>query len=232
MKIAAVQMDVVWHEPELNRAAMLAALRETAAAGARLTVFPECAITGYCYDAAADFQDVTEPIPGPSTDAFTAACRELNVYAVFGMLERSGERVYNAAVLVGPEGVVGSYRKLHLPYLGVDRFVDYGDRDFELFEVEGVRIGMLICYDIGFPEAARSLALMGADLIVLPTNWPPGAESMAEHCINTRAMENNTYVAGVNRIGTEHGFRFIGHSSICAPSGNTMTLASDSEAEI
>ncbi len=232
MKIAAAQIDIQLHEPAANRDRMLLFLREMASRGARLCIFPECALTGYCYDSADEFRDIAETIPGPSTDAFVQVCRELDCYAVFGMLEVADGELYNAAVIVGPEGVVGSYRKLHLPYLGVDRFVAFGNRDFELFEIDGVRIGLQICYDIGFPEATRSLALMGADLVVLPTNWPPGAESMAEHCINTRAMENNIYVAGVNRVGTERGFQFIGHSSICSPSGATMTVAGASDEEI
>jgi 5-aminopentanamidase len=84
---------------------------------------------------------------------------------------------------------------------------------------------MLICYDAAFPEAARSLALDGADLICLPTNWPPGAECTCQYVVNTRALENNIYFAAVNRVGTERGFRFIGGSKVCAPDGATHAEA-------
>ena len=150
-------------------------------------------------------------------------CKELNTIVVCGMLEKSGAQLFNTAVLIGPEGLIGSYRKIHLPYLGVDRFTTPGDRPFEVFEANGVRIGMLICYDGGFPEAARVLALRGADIILLPTNWPPGGDYMAQFSINSRAMENGVYFAAVNRVGTENGFRFIGKSRICSPVGATMT---------
>ena len=123
------------------------------------------------------------------------------------------------AVLAGPDGVVGSYRKVHLPFLGIDMFVDPGDRPFAVHDAGGLKVGMHICYDGGFPETARVLALLGADLLVLPTNWPTHSECAAEHMIPTRAMENTVYVMAVNRVGEESGFRFIGASSIVDPSG-------------
>ena len=95
-----------------------------------------------------------------------------------------------------------------LPYLGVDRFTTPGDRPFAVHEAAGMRIGMNICYDGGFPESARVLALLGADLVVLPTNWPPGAECMAGCVVNARAMENNIFYASCDRVGTERTFPF------------------------
>ena len=163
-----------------------------------------------------------ESVPGPTTDRIASICKELNTFVVCGMLEKSGSQLFNTAVLIGPDGLIGSYRKVHLPYLGVDRFTTPGDRPFEVFEAAGVRIGMLICYDGGFPEAARVLAIRGADIILLPTNWPPGGAYMAEFSINCRAMENGVYFAAVNRIGFENGFSFIGKSRICSPVGATM----------
>jgi predicted amidohydrolase len=91
---------------------------------------------------------------------------------------------------------------------------------------------MNICYDSAFPESARVMALDGADLIALPTNFPPGAECMAAHVANTRAMENNVYYACVNRVGTERGFPFIGQSKICDPSGRTLAESPHTNEEI
>ncbi len=130
-----------------------------------------------------------------------------------------GEKLFNTAVLVGPIGVIGSYRKVHLPYLGIDMFTSYGDRPFAVHNAGELKVGMNICYDAAFPEAARSLAIQGADLIALPTNWPPGAECTAASVINARAMENAIYFIAVNRVGTERGFDFIGRSKIVDPSG-------------
>src|SRR6185312_7607954 len=109
--------------------------------------------------------------------------------------------LFNACVLTGPRGVIGTYRKVHLPYLGVDMFVDPGDRPFAVHDAGGVRVGMHICYDGSFPETARILSLLGADLLVLPTNWPTHSECAAEHMIPTRAMENTVYAMAVNRAG-------------------------------
>ncbi|MBX3442372.1 MAG: carbon-nitrogen hydrolase family protein [Planctomyces sp.] len=232
MRIAAVQMDVRLNDVPHNVGRISEFLRQTARAGAKLAIFPECATTGYCFTSLEEGRAVAEPIPGPTTEALAAVCRETGSWCVFGMLEASGTDVFNVAVLVGPQGVTGAYRKVHLPWLGIDMFTTPGDRPFAVQDVDGLRLGMNICYDSGFPEASRCLALGGADLIALPTNWPPGAECMAAHAVPTRAMENAVYFAAVNRVGAERGFKFIGHSSICAPNGDVLAAASASEEEI
>ena len=233
MRIACVQSDVAFNNVSANLNRIDVILRAEVQQGTQLTIFPECFTTGYCFDSLSEARGVAEPIPGPTTDRVCQICRELKTSVVFGMLEISGDHVFNAAVLVGPDGLIGSYRKVHLPFLGVDRFTTPGDRPFEVLETGGVRIGMLICYDGGFPEAARVLALSGADLIVLPTNWPPGGGYMAEFSINSRAMENGVYFAAANRIGRERGFSFIGKSRICSPHGATLqTIEDDSEVVI
>lgn len=232
MKIACVQTDVVFKDINANLSSLETTVRGEVAQGTQLTVFPECFSTGYCFDSLVEAMAFGESIPGPSTDRVAKLCAELKTYVVFGMLEKSGDQLFNVAVLIGPDGLIGSYRKVHLPYLGVDRFTTPGDRPFEVFEAAGVRIGMLICYDGGFPEAARVLSIRGADLIVLPTNWPPGGSYMAEFSINCRAMENGIYFAAVNRIGTENGFSFIGKSRICSPVGATIMSIDDASAGI
>ena len=232
MKIACVQTDVVFKDINANLSSLEATVRSEVAQGTQLTVFPECFSTGYCFDSLPEAMAFGESVPGPSTDRVAKLCAKLKTYVVFGMLEKSGDQLFNVAVLIGPDGLIGSYRKVHLPYLGVDRFTTPGDRPFEVFEAAGVRIGMLICYDGGFPEAARVLSIRGADLIVLPTNWPPGGSYMAEFSINCRAMENGIYFAAVNRIGTENGFSFIGKSRICSPVGATIMSIDDASAGI
>jgi predicted amidohydrolase len=232
MKIACVQTDVVFKDINANLSSLETTVRGEVAQGTQLTVFPECFSTGYCFDSLDEAMAFGEAVPGPATDRVAKLCAELKTYVVFGMLEKSGDQLFNVAVLIGPDGLIGSYRKVHLPYLGVDRFTTPGDRPFEVFEAAGVRIGILICYDGGFPEAARVLSIRGADLIVLPTNWPPGGSYMAEFSINCRAMENGIYFAAVNRIGTENGFSFIGKSRICSPVGATIMSIDDASAGI
>ncbi|RLS56988.1 MAG: carbon-nitrogen hydrolase family protein [Planctomycetota bacterium] len=232
MKIAGVQMDITLRDNAGNVSRMIDHLSVTARDGVGLTIFPECAVPGYCFSSLQEALPYAESMDGRSVGQMAAACRELNTHAVFGMLERDGDRVFNVAVLAGPRGVEAVYRKVHLPYLGIDMFTTPGDRPFAVHEVNGLRIGMLICYDAAFPEAARSLALLGADLIVLPTNWPPGAELMASCSIPCRAMENQVYFAAVNRVGEEQGFTFIGESSLCAPHGQVLARASGSSAAV
>lgn len=221
-RIAGVQMDVQIADVAANVSRICENLQVTAAAGAVLTVFPECAVPGYCFESLAEALPYAQSIPGPATDQITAACAKLKCYAIVGLLERSGDQVFNAAVLVGPEGVVGSYRKVHLPFLGIDMFTTPGDRPFAVQKAGPIQVGMNICYDAAFPETARCLSILGADLIALPTNWPPGAECTAACVINARAMENGVYYIAVNRVGTERGFSFIGRSKIVDPTGRTL----------
>ncbi|WP_435006681.1 carbon-nitrogen hydrolase family protein [Tundrisphaera lichenicola] len=232
IRIAAVQMEPQFGDLAANRSSILSKFEEATAAGATLVVFPECALSGYGFDSKDEAYPYSETIPGPSTDELVAACSRKRAFAIFGLLERDKDRLFNACVLVGPDGVIGSYRKIHLPYLGVDRFADPGDRPLEVFDAGGLRIGMHICYDGGFPETGRVLSLLGADLLVLPTNWPTHAEAAAEHIPSCRAMENVVYMMAVNRIGEERGFRFIGRSSIADPGGEILTKASSELEEI
>lgn len=232
IRIACVQMDVVIGEVEKNLVKIEQSLETAAQNGAKLTVFPECATTGYCFDSLEEAMPFAETIPGRATRRLADVCQRLDAMTVFGMLEADGERLFNACVLMGPGGVLGSYRKIHLPGLGIDRFVTPGDRPFSVVDAGSMRIGMNICYDGSFPESSRIMALDGADLVVLPTNWPPGARMFAEHVINTRAMENGVYYAAANRVGEERGFPFIGKSRICDPDGANLADAPHEEETI
>src|SRR5579884_2917313 len=120
-KIAAVQMDCVLGQPARNLEQIRAHLRTAAGQGAKLIIFPECALTGYCFETKDEARPHAEPIPGPSTQALADDCRRLGVWAIVGMLEAAGAALFNVAVLVGPESVRAVYRKAHLPFLGVDR---------------------------------------------------------------------------------------------------------------
>jgi predicted amidohydrolase len=227
-KIAGVQMDCRLGDVPFNLRAVRAGLREAADGGGRLVVFPECALAGYAYDSLAEARPHAQPAPGPAVDDLTGDCRALGVWAVVGLLERDAEgRVYNACALVGPDGLLACYRKIHLPFLGVDRFTTPGDRPFSVHDLGGLRVGMNICYDGSFPESARVLTLLGADLVVLPTNWPTGAASTVRHLVGARALENHVYYAAVNRVGEERGFRFIGRSRVVGCDGEPTAEAGD-----
>lgn len=232
MIIAGIQMDIALMEKTKNLHRIIAKMHETASEGAELAVFPECALTGYCFDSLQEAVPLAETIPGPTTKTLQQVCRELKLTVVIGMLEQASHGVYNSAVIITREGVLGKYRKIHLPYLGVDRFATPGDRGFEVFEHPSARIGVNICYDSAFPESSRVMTLQQADLIILPTNWPTGAECVAEHAINTRAMENGIFYCAINRVGEERGFQFIGKSRICGPAGETLATSNGRDEEI
>src|SRR5262249_43030791 len=150
--------------------------------------------------------------------------------------------LFNACTLIGPAGLIATYRKVHLPFLGVDRFTTPGDQPFAVHALtpnpspggrgEELRIGMNICYDGSFPESARCLMLLGADLIVLPTNWPTGAIGTAKTLIPARALENHVYYAACNRIGTERGFQFIGMSRIIGCTGEHLAVSDNDKPTI
>jgi predicted amidohydrolase len=224
-QIASVQIDIAIGNVAANRQKIIDRLREAAARDAQLIVFPECALTGYCFDSLEEAAPFAEPLDGPSAEAIAAACQETGAHAIVGFIERDGASLFNAAMVVGPSGVIGSYRKVHLPFLGVDRFLTPGDRPFALFDLPFGKVGVNICYDASFPESARALKLLGAELIVLPTNWPTGAWRTAEYVLNARANENHVYVVATNRVGIERGWQFIGRSKAIDCLGDTLMEA-------
>lgn len=233
VKIAGVQMDIAFADAVANLEKIHDRLKQTTSAGAELTVFPECTTTGYCFDAFEEAFEYSQDLQGNSIKQVCEICADLKTSTVFGFLERSdGNRLYNSVALVTASGVVGCYRKIHLPFLGVDRFTTSGACAEAVFAAGDLRVGLNICYDSSFPEAARSLALAGADLIALPTNWPPGSGRVADFIPNARALENNVYYMSVNRVGTERGFEFIGKSKICDPKGGVLASADHADEEI
>jgi predicted amidohydrolase len=233
VKVAGVQMDITLGNPEANLQKIHARLQETTAAGAKLTVFPECTTTGYCFESFDEAFEYSEDAGGNSITSVCEMCADLNTSAVIGFLERDENRkLYNSVAMITPACVLGRYRKIHLPFLGVDRFTTSGTCADAVFGADNLRVGLNICYDSSFPEAARSLALAGADLIVLPTNWPPGSGRVADFIPNARALENNVYYMSVNRVGTERGFEFIGKSKICDTKGGVLASADHADETI
>lgn len=225
-------MDVVIGDVEANRRTIVRRLNEATAEAAELVIFPECAVTGYCFNSLDEAAQFAEPIDGRSSEAIAEACRQTGAHAVVGFIEKDGSSFYNAAMLVGPNGISGSYRKVHLPFLGVDRFLKPGDRLFSIVELPIGKVGINICYDASFPEAARSLKLLGAELIILPTNWPTGAWRTAEFIINARACENHLNFAAANRVGVERGWQFIGRSKVVDYNGDTLAEASRDDEQL
>jgi predicted amidohydrolase len=218
MQVAVAQIDPQLGEKEQNLATCVARMEEAAAAGAQLLVLPECAIPGYMFDSGEEAMPYAEEIPGPATEALERESARLGLYVVCGLLERDGDALRNAAVLVGPDGLIGTYRKTHLPFLGVDRFVVPGD-ELRVYDTPLGRIGIEICYDLRFPEVTRTLALRGADIVAHPTNFPMAAKIQTELITVARAAENRIYLLTANRCGKERRGEFCGRSQIVDPFG-------------
>jgi predicted amidohydrolase len=239
-KAAVVQMDVTLGDVRGNLSRIMERLEEAAKAGAKVIVFPEAALAGYCFTSLEEAMPYAIESWNEAIWPFARRCEELEVVGVLGFISASGEPSEetgqidcgNWAILAGA-GRPGScfYGKTHLPVLGVDRFVTPGDH-LAVWDTPYGNIAALICYDIRFPEAARCLALDGADVIALPTNWPEGAESSPDFLTRARAWENRVYVLAANRVGIERGRRFIGRSQIIAPTGEVLAEAGPIEETI
>lgn len=202
-------------------------------AEAELWVVPELATTGYLFADRAECGSLAETIPGPSTEVLAAACRERNTRLVVGLAERSAERLYNTAAYLGPDGLHGTYRKVHLFDRELECF-DAGPEPFRVQQLGEFRLGMMICFDWLFPEAARSLALAGAELIVHPANL---VLPYCQAAMVTRALENGVACATCNRIGVERRagveLAFTGRSQVLDPRGRLLAQApADAEATL
>ena len=232
IKMAAVQMEPKLMKVKENLGSIVSAAREAADNRANLIVFPECSLTGYIFSSRQEALSFAETIPGSSAEKIASLCQELKVYIIFGLLEKEGDRLFNDVAFVGPQGLIAGYRKNHLPFLGVDRFVDIGDRPFQVHQTPIGNIGLLICYDIAFPESSRVMTLLGADVLALSTNFPRGRGEKYSHIVYARAFENRVHLVSANRVGGERGYSFAGLSEIVDASGEVLSLASPDKEEI
>jgi predicted amidohydrolase len=230
MLLACVQTDITFANVDANLQRVLQWLEQAGEAGADLVVLPECMLSGYAYDSRDEAWEHAIGLDDPRFGVLASAAARHNLHLTLGFLERSDDRLFNASALVGPSGIVGHYRKIHLPHLGIDRFVDRGDIPYQVHQAGELRVGLAICYDSSFPEPMRVLALHGADVIALGTNWPYGAVHTAKVVPPARSMENHLFFAAANRIGEEGGFDFCGRSSICGPDGVVLAATDSDEA--
>jgi len=228
MRVSCAQYAVSdgGRDPNLERS--LRFIRRAAAEGADLVVLPELANSGCDLGTRDQALDLAEEIPsGPTVRAWSEQAEEFGVCVVGGLLEKEGDTLYNSAFLVGP-GVLGRYRKTHL--WDKEKLRYEPGRELPVFDTPLGRIGVLICYDIWFPEAARTLALKGAQILCAPSNapddWVPehqrrGNLTMLDvHCI-AAANANRVFVAAANRVGDS----YLGRSCIVDVTGGVLALA-------
>jgi len=225
VRVACIQMEPRFGETAKNVAHSLTLIEKAADAGAQLLVLPELANTGYVFETRAEALSLAEPVPGgPTTEAWVKIAARRNLHIVAGITEREGTALYNSAVVIGPQGYIGTYRKMHL-WGAENLFFEPGNNGFPVFNTAIGRIGVAICYDGWFPETYRLQALQGADIVCVPTNWVPipgqqeGREAMATVLSMAAAHTNSMYIACADRIGTERGQPFEGQSVIVSYTG-------------
>jgi predicted amidohydrolase len=227
IKVALLQFAPRFGDREFNlrRAAELARSQR-----ADIYVLPELCTTGYQFRDRREAYSLAEQAAGESVEFFHALARQLSAWFAFGLAERQNERVFNSAALVGPKGPEGIYRKIHL-FSREKTLFDPGDRPWRVYSISPARVGLMICFDWFFPEAARTLALDGAQLIAHPANL---VLPFCQQAMITRALENQVFCATANRVGREERWadqplRFTGQSRLVGPQGEVLAQAGEEE---
>ncbi|MFC7156868.1 nitrilase family protein [Halomarina halobia] len=230
--IACVQFEPHVGELGTNRRETCRLIEEAAKRGSDFIVLPELANSGYVFKNRTEAQSLAESIPdGKTVQQWADLAADRDLYIVGGYAERDGSDLYNSAVLIGPNGYIGTHRKLHL--WNEEKLWFEPGNEINVFNTEIGRIGMQICYDQWFPELSRIQAAKGADLIAEPTNWVPinehertaladGEFARANYLAISNAHVNTVWFACADRIGTERGQPFLGRSLIVDPTGTTI----------
>ncbi|MFF0464194.1 carbon-nitrogen hydrolase family protein [Streptomyces mexicanus] len=205
-----------------------AAAGRAAAAGAALLVAPEMFLTGYAIGD--DIARLAEPAHGEAADAIAELAARHGLAVAYGYPERDGEAVFNSAQLISADGTrLANYRKTHLfGCFERDHFTP-GEQPVVQAELNGLTVGVIICYDVEFPENVRAHALAGTDLLLVPTAQMHPFQFVAESLVPVRAFENQMYVAYVNRVGREGEFEFVGLSTLAGPDGIARARAGRGE---
>jgi len=235
VNVALAQISCKVGDKKHNINIMKKNIKQAKEKGANIVIFPELSLTGYLN------RDITyelaEPIPGPSIHSMEEIAKKESIYIVFGMPEQSEKAhavLYNTAVFLGPDGIIGKYRKMHLPTHSVFEEKRYFRLGYEapVFETEIGKMGLTICYDIFFPEIFRLLRLKGAQLIICTSASPAVRSRFFEVFTAARALENTVFLAYVNLVGVENGLQFWGGSRIIAPDGSILTKARYDEEDL
>ena len=235
--VACIQMRPVVGAKRANVETSLARIEDAAANGARLVVLPELANSGYMFEDRTEAFALAEEVPaGETTIAWIEIAQRHNLHIVAGIAERADTALYNCAVVIGPAGYIGTFRKMHL-WNFENLFFEPGDLGFPVFRTSIGRIGVAICYDGWFPETFRLQALQGADIVCVPTNWvpipgqEPGCPAMVNILHQAAAHTNSIFIACADRVGLERGQAFEGQSMIVGPTGWLVAGPASREAE-
>jgi N-carbamoylputrescine amidase len=228
VKVAALQMEPHIGDKEHNVLESVRLIDEAARNNTKLMVLPELCNTGYMFNSREEAFALSEDIPeGPSSTRWIECCKKYDAYIVAGIAEREDNRLYDSAVVLGPEGHIGTYRKIHL-WNEEKLWFEPGNLGLPVFDLPFGRIGCRICYDIWFPETTRILAAQGADIICDSTNWVVAEPLQSKEKITAvysaqqNSLFNSCFSICSDRIGMERGQDFIGNSVITSPSGDLL----------
>ncbi len=229
LRVALGEYDTGWHDPEGSVERASALIDGAAAAGARLVVLPEMCTTGFTMEAAR----YAEPVDGRSSQALGAAARKAGVYVVAGIATREGEKrheaFYNSAVVFAPDGSrVAEYRKQRLFAYATEHDTYTCGTKPVIVDIEGVRVGLLICFDLRFPELFRAVA-PDVDAILVIASWPSSRQSHWDTLLRARAIETQSFVLGVNRTGSGGDLDYAGGSAAWDPWGEPVKPAGESK---
>lgn len=226
LKIALVQQDTVWHEPAANLEKARAFVARAAKEGARVVAFTEMFASGFTMEAAR----FAETIPGPVSNALAAMAREHGVWIIGTQIEQHAPKPQNAAFAINPEGaIVATYRKIHPFSFGQENEHYVGGDAMPLFDLDGVKATLQICYDLRFPETFRWASAKGAELVFVPANWPARRAMHWSTLLAARAIENQMVVCGINRAGKDPGLEYPGLSAIHDPRGEVLAKGDATE---
>ncbi len=227
MHVACCQIAPDVTDPGGNAELARDALATAIAQGAQIVVLPELVNSGYVFESQAEARAAAQPADGELLAGWAREAARGDALVIGGFCELAQDgRVFNSSALVGPDGVLAVYRKLHL-WGEEPRWFERGERPAQVVETSHGRIGLAVCYDIEFPELTRGLALQGAELIAIPTNWPrdpepPDGRPVLLSLAAMTAYLNRAFVAVCDRCGTERGVEFQGGSSIAGCDGSLL----------
>jgi len=228
LKVGFYQFNPTFGKKDENLKGVLSVVED---ADVNLLILPEFFATGYQFASKDEVAELSEQIPeGYTTKFLSELSLKRGLYIVAGLPEKDGDSFFNSAVLTGPDGFIGVYRKTHL-YFEEKLYFSPGDTGFKVWDTKIGRIGIMICFDWFFPESMRSLALLGADIIAHPANL---VLPYCPHAMPVRCLENRVYAITANRIGEEsrkegQSLKFIGQSQIVSPEGKILIRASEDD---
>ncbi len=225
LKVSIIQLDVLLGKPAKNRERALSLIDEVSKEGSRAVLLPELWTTGY----ADRIDEMAETTSGKTVSMLSAAASKRGLYVIGSIAEKDEKLTYNTCLVIGPQGLIGHYRKTHLfSPMGENKLFNAGG-SYSIYHTAFGTIGTAICYDIRFPELCRSIALAGAKILFVPAEWPHPRTDQWKKLLMGRAIENQMFVVGCNRVGSDKSTKYLGHSIIVDPAGLVLAEGNESE---